>query len=40
MRCDDEIKDILDELGSFALIEEILNSVFGKFFVHYRELLD
>ena len=29
MGCDDDIKDTLHELGSFELIEEILNSVLG-----------
>lgn len=42
MRCDNAISKTCDALGSLSLIEEILNSVFGKLFMkhHHTHILN
>jgi hypothetical protein len=39
MECDDSINETCEMLGSFELIEEVINSVYGKGYVHCRRIV-
>ena len=36
MECDDSINEACEMLGSFELIEEVINSIFGIFLMNFK----